>query len=61
VIDRQEIEDLKSRLTGTRAQGKNITIGLCNYEELWKEGARDAKTLAAWALYESLKRAGKIP
>lgn len=60
-LDRQEIEDLRGRLTGLRTQGEMITLKLCNYEELWREGARDAKTLAAWALYEALKRAGKLP
>ncbi|KAF1981291.1 NUDIX family hydrolase-like protein [Aulographum hederae CBS 113979] len=59
-FDRQEIEDLKNRLTGVRAEGEQITIRLCDYEDLWREGARDAKTLAAWALYEGLKRSGKI-
>jgi ADP-sugar diphosphatase len=28
-----------------------------DYEQLWRVGARDAKTLAAWSLYEALKRA----
>jgi hypothetical protein len=37
-----------------------ITIWLCEYEDLWKVGARDGKTLAAWALYEGLSRAGVI-
>lgn len=60
-LGRTEIEDLKGRLTGLRAQSEFITLRMCNYEELWKEGARDAKTLAAWALYEGLKRAGKLP
>ncbi|KAF2238622.1 NUDIX family hydrolase [Viridothelium virens] len=59
-MDRQEIEDLKGRLTGLRTQKEMIEIRLCRYEELWREGTRDAKTLAAWALYEGLKRAGKL-
>jgi hypothetical protein len=25
-----------------------ITLGVVNYEYVWKEGARDAKTMAAW-------------
>jgi len=60
LMDRQEIEDLRGRLTGLRTQGELITLKLCDYEELWREGARDAKTLAAWALYEGLKRARKL-
>lgn len=57
VLDRQEIEDLKGKLTGLRTQGEKITVRILNYEQLWKVGARDAKTLAAWSLYEALKRA----
>lgn len=52
------IEDLRSRLAGERKQGEMITLRVCEYEDLWREGARDAKTLAAWALYEGLNRAG---
>jgi len=37
-----------------------ITLRVCDYEVLWKEGARDAKTLGAWALYEGLNRSGQI-
>jgi hypothetical protein len=37
-----------------------ITLRVCDYEDLWKEGARDAKTMAAWALYEGLSRAGTL-
>jgi hypothetical protein len=59
-LDRQEIEDLKNKLTGQRAQGEMITLRVCDYEELWQHGARDAKTLAAWALYEGLNRQGLI-
>lgn len=59
-LDRQEIEDLKGKLTGVRKQQEMITLRVCDYEVLWREGARDAKTLAAWALYEGLSREGKI-
>jgi ADP-sugar diphosphatase len=51
---------LKSKLTGLRAQGEMITLRVCDYEELWQHGARDAKTLASWALYEGLNRQGLI-
>lgn len=57
-LDRQEIEDLRGKLMGTRREGELITLRVCDYEDLWREGARDAKTLAAWALYEGLNRAG---
>jgi len=59
-LDRQEIEDLRGKLTGKRTSGELITLRVCDYEDLWREGARDAKTLAAWALYEGLNRAGAI-
>lgn len=57
VLDRQEIEDLRGKLTGLRARGEQITVRILDYEQLWRVGARDAKTLAAWSLYEALKRA----
>ncbi|KAF9633037.1 hypothetical protein BFW01_g3900 [Lasiodiplodia theobromae] len=56
VLDRQLMEQIKGRLSGLRSQGEMVRITLIPYEELWSHGARDAKTLAAWALYESLKR-----
>lgn len=60
VLDRQEIEDLKDRLSGLKKHDNMITLVICNYEEIWRKGARDSKTLAAWALYEGLSREGKI-
>lgn len=59
-LDRQEIEDLKGRLTGERTQDEMITLHVKEYEALWRDGARDAKTLAAWALYEGLNRSGEL-
>lgn len=59
-LDRQEIEDLRGRLTGVRTQNEMITVHLREYEALWRDGARDAKTLAAWALYEGLSRSGEL-
>jgi ADP-sugar diphosphatase len=61
VMDRQEIESLKGRLKGQRRQSEMITIRILAYEELWEVGARDAKTLAAWSLYEALKRSRRLP
>ncbi|KAF4635807.1 hypothetical protein G7Y89_g2289 [Cudoniella acicularis] len=59
-LERLEIEALREKLTGERLQGEMIKLRLLNYEDLWKFATRDAKTMAAWALYESLKRAGKL-
>jgi ADP-sugar diphosphatase len=41
VMDRQEIENLKGKLTGERTQGEKITVRILNYEDLWKVGARE--------------------
>lgn len=61
-MDRLQIEQLKGRLTGNREKGQEyITLRLLNYERLLEVGGRDGKTLAAWSLYEYLKRSGAIP
>lgn len=57
-LERQEIEDL--RLMEERTQDEMITILVREYEALWKDGARDAKTLAAFALYEGLNRSDEL-
>jgi len=57
-LDRQEIEELRDKLTGKRMAGELIGLRICDYEDLWREGARDGKTLAAWSLYEGLNRSG---
>jgi ADP-sugar diphosphatase len=59
-LPRKEIEDMQGRLTGLRKDGEKITLKLVPLKNLWKEAARDGKTLAAWALYEGLKKEGKI-
>jgi ADP-sugar diphosphatase len=59
-ISRDKIDGLKGRLTGLRDHGEKIALRLCRLEELWKVGARDGKTLAAFALYEGLRKAGTV-
>ena len=59
-IPRDQLEEWSGKLTGLREHGEKITLKLCPLERLWKEGGRDAKALAAWALYDGLKREGKI-
>lgn len=59
-MSRLKIEEMKGKLTGLREHGEKITLKICRLDELWKIGARDGKTLAAVALYEGLKREGKI-
>lgn len=55
--ERTEIDDLRDRLAGERAHQEKITVRLMSYDRLLQIGARDGKTLAAWSLYEYLKRA----
>jgi ADP-sugar diphosphatase len=59
-MTRGEIKGMREKLTGLRDEGEKITLKLCRLDELWKVGARDGKTLAALALYEGLKREGKV-
>ena len=59
-IPRDQLKEWQGKLTGLRDEGEKITLMLARLEELWKVGARDGKTLAAWALYEGLKREGKV-
>lgn len=59
-MPRKDIEGLQGRLSGLRQEGEKITLKVVPLENLWKEGLRDGKTLAAWALYKGLKQEGKI-
>ncbi|KAL4753040.1 hypothetical protein BDW72DRAFT_43930 [Aspergillus terricola var. indicus] len=59
-MPRKDIEALQGRLTGLRPHGEKITLKIVPLKELWKEGIRDGKTLAAWALYKGLKRDNKL-
>jgi ADP-sugar diphosphatase len=54
--DRLDRENLKNRLMGDGAALERITIRLLEYEKLVAVGARDGKMLAAWSLYEYLKK-----
>ena len=59
-VPRPQLKEWTGKLTGLRDEGEKITLKLIPLEDLWWEGARDGKTLAAWALYEGLRKAGKI-
>ncbi|KAE9381830.1 hypothetical protein N431DRAFT_14755 [Stipitochalara longipes BDJ] len=59
-IPREQLSEWSGRLTGLRDEGEKITLKLVKLEDLWREGARDAKALAAWGLYEGLRRTGRI-
>ncbi|KAK2744948.1 hypothetical protein FQN57_004078 [Myotisia sp. PD_48] len=57
---RTEISQLEGRLTGLRNEGEMITLKLVPLDNLWKEAARDGKALAAWALYQGLRKEERI-
>ena len=59
-IPREQLKEWSGKLTGLREHGEKITLKLCRLENVWREGGRDAKALAAWALYEGLREEGKI-
>ena len=59
-IPRSELQEFQGKLTGLRDEGEKITLEVVKLEDVYKKGARDAKTLAALALYQALKREGKI-
>jgi ADP-sugar diphosphatase len=60
-LTRRHMDWLKGKATGLRDQGENITLKLVKLDEVWREAGRDAKALAALALYEGLRREGKVP
>lgn len=59
-VKRDTLGEWQGKLTGLREHGEKITLKLVPLKDLWKEGGRDAKALCAWALYEGLRREGKI-
>ncbi|KAK1144524.1 hypothetical protein N8T08_005397 [Aspergillus melleus] len=59
-MPRGDIGALQGRLTGLRQEGEKITLKIVPLKDLWKEGLRDGKTLAAWALYKGLQEEGRI-
>lgn len=60
-LTKRHMEWLKGKATGLRDEGENITLKLVPLSQAWREGARDAKALAALALYEGLKGEGRLP
>jgi len=60
-LPRDIIDSLRDLETGLHGEGEKITLKLVKLEHLWRECSRDGKTLAALALYEGLRREGKIP
>lgn len=59
-VKRDTLKEWTGKLTGLREHGEKISLKLVKLDDLWKEGGRDSKALAAWAMYEGLKREGKL-
>lgn len=59
-LPRKEIDEMRGKLTGLRDHGEKITLKVVKLEDLWWEGRADGKSLGAVALYEGLRREGKV-
>ncbi|KAL8386810.1 hypothetical protein RB595_010369 [Gaeumannomyces hyphopodioides] len=59
-VPRKQLAEWTGKLTGLREEGEKITLKLVPMHNLWYEGARDAKCLAAIALWQGLKRKGRL-
>ncbi|KAL7803279.1 hypothetical protein V8C44DRAFT_362098 [Trichoderma aethiopicum] len=59
-IPRSQLAEWEGRLTGERSHGEKITLKVVPMQHLWKEGARDAKCLAALALWQGLRQEKKL-
>lgn len=59
-LPRSELQEFQGKLTGLRDEGEKITLKVVRLEDLWKEGARDVKTLSALALYQALRGKGQV-
>ncbi|KAI0835490.1 hypothetical protein F5Y06DRAFT_289144 [Hypoxylon sp. FL0890] len=59
-VPRETLKEWTGKLTGLRDHGEKITLKLVKMKDLWKEGVRDAKCLAAIALWEGLRRENKL-
>ncbi|KAL6872148.1 hypothetical protein J3F83DRAFT_733958 [Trichoderma novae-zelandiae] len=59
-IPRSQLSEWEGRLTGERSHGEKITLKVVPMQNLWKEGARDAKCLAALALWQGLRQEKKL-
>lgn len=59
-VPRDTLKEWTGKLTGLRDHGEKITLKLVPMRDLWREGRRDAKALAAVALWEGLRREGKL-
>lgn len=59
-VPRGQLEEWQGKLTGLREHREKITLMLCPLDQLWKQGGRDGKVLAGWALYQGLRQEGRL-
>ena len=59
-VPRDTLTEWQGKLTGLRDHGEKITLMLCPLDKIWQVGGRDGKVLAGLALYEGLRKEGKI-
>ena len=59
-VPRDQLREWQGKLTGLRDRGEKITLQLARLEDMWKIAGRDAKSLAAWSLYQGLSQEGKL-
>ncbi|KAI1260359.1 hypothetical protein F5Y18DRAFT_432310 [Xylariaceae sp. FL1019] len=59
-VPRDTLKEWTGKLTGLRDEGEKITLKLVKLRDLWWEGRRDSKSLAAFALWEGARREGRL-
>lgn len=59
-IPREQLKEWSGRLTGLREHGEKITLKVVPMKDAWRVGARDAKCLAALALWQGLRQENKL-
>ncbi|KAK0671181.1 putative hydrolase [Cercophora samala] len=59
-VSRETLKEWEGKLTGLREHGERISLRLVKMGDLWRVGGRDGKTLAAVALWEGLRREGRV-
>jgi ADP-sugar diphosphatase len=58
-IDKGTLNEWRGKLTGLREHGERITLKVVRLCDLWRETV-DAKALCAVALWDGLKREGRV-
>jgi len=58
-VDKGTQKEWKGRLTGQTEHGERITLKVVRLCDLWRETV-DAKALSAVALWDGLKREGRV-